>query len=345
MKERNYAIDAIRLISILAVVVIHVTTSSTDRTAPFSPDFFAFHFINQIFRFAVPLFFLISGFLLAGKYNVINSPIEFYKKRLGKILLPYVVWSAIYYIYIFPKPISRLFTDKFAMNLLTGNASYQLYFIPAIIILYFLFPLIIKYKKYLLTNWFIVILVIVSIIPTFYFYIDQKIPLFTPIRIAFYNLLPFVAGMFAAENIKNLASILRKKINVIFLGVIIFGLSIFMESVFMFTRTLNGDYLRNQWRSSVQIYGIFMGALIYYLYPIYLKRFEKNINFFAQYAIGVFFVHVAFLTFLLKFIDNFNFNNSVELIFTLTSVLILSFAFSIIVSKIKILNKLLGLRG
>lgn len=343
--NRDYAIDAIRLFSILGVVIIHVSTAFTDRVAPLSGDFFIYHFINQIFRFSVPLFFLISGYLLASRYSKIENIVDFYKRRLSKVLLPYLSWSVIYYVLVFPNPVQEIFTQKFLMVLTQGDASYQLYFIPAIILLYLFFPLIIYYKKYLLTKWFIVALILFQVIPTYLFYINVKMPVLTPIRIGFYNLLPFVFGMYAAIRIKDLAKFVTKYIIPISVITIILGAIVFMESTIMFIRTTISEYLKNQWRISVALYGISIGALFYYLYPRFFVKFEKIISYLASFALGIFFVHVAILSFVLQFFDAHYFNFTTELLLTLSLTIFLSVIFSITLSRIKIINQLLGLRG
>ncbi|HVZ67561.1 MAG TPA: acyltransferase [Patescibacteria group bacterium] len=346
MNERNYAIDFIRLFAILGVVVIHVSTAFIDRAVPFSVNFYIYNLINQLTRFSVPLFFLISGFLLASKYDNITSPINFYKRRLDKILIPYFFWSLFYYLFIFKNPVSHLFTKGFLNNLYTGDTSYQLYFIPAIIVLYLLFPFIIYFKKYLLTKWFIVLLLIfTAVLLTNTYYQNINIPIDTPFRLAFYNLLPFLVGIYAAIRIKNLNIFIKNMIIPFIISAFIFGFTVFGESTYMFSKTHIDDYLRNQWRISVLLYGISLAPILYYFYPTLLRKYEKTIYYFSGFALGVFFVHVAILNFLLEVIDNYKLYSFPYFILTLIIITTLSFVFSIALSRIKFLNRILGLRG
>lgn len=345
MNERNYAIDFIRLVAILGVVVIHTTTAFNDRVALFSLDFYFLHFINQASRFAVPLFFLISGFLLASRYLEIKNPIIFYKKRLYKILIPYVTWSLIYYFIIFPNSLNSLLSKKFANSLLTGDSSYQLYFIPAIIILYLLFPLIVYFKKVFLTKWFISLLFITEFVVISVVYFNNiNLTIFPPFEVAFYNLFPFVIGMYSATRISNLNLFIKRNIVIISASTIVLSLYLFIESIFMYKSTGVENYLRNQWRISVFVYGIFAGSLMYYFYPL-LHKWNKQILYLSSFSLGVFFVHVAILQYFLDALDIYKFYNIVSFAVTLGGVLILSFVFSIALSKNKMVNKTLGLRG
>src|SRR5579872_2203437 len=100
-KRYDFAIDILRTISILAVIIIHTSTkiiawSHNDLNS------YAFAFwLNQIFRFAVPLFFLISGYVLELNYSHNKSYFVYIKKRVNKIFIPYIFWSMVYYFFIY----------------------------------------------------------------------------------------------------------------------------------------------------------------------------------------------------------------------------------------------------
>ena len=131
MKPRLNSIDSLRTISILAVIAIHTTTKTLEAAA-YNLSLFPFSiFLNQITRFAVPLFFVISGFVLEFNHMEKINTFEYFKKRFGRIAVPYVFWSLIYYFFVYSKNSNNLL-----QVLLKGNASYQLYFIPALCVFY-----------------------------------------------------------------------------------------------------------------------------------------------------------------------------------------------------------------
>src|SRR5579872_6838550 len=132
----NPAVDLLRILAILAVVFIHTTTRTLEASRYNIPTLSWTLFLNQIFRFAVPMFFLISGFVLELNYN---SKIEYKiyaKKRVSKIFVPYVFWSFFYFLFVYPVWHFSVFSLSFIYILITGNSSYQLYFIPVLIIFY-----------------------------------------------------------------------------------------------------------------------------------------------------------------------------------------------------------------
>lgn len=343
MENRNYSIDLIRLVAILGVIIIHTSTYFIDRTAAFTFTFYVLHIINQASRFAVPSFFVISGFLLGSKYHNILNPIIFYKKRISKILIPYLLWSLIYFLIIFPNPINSVFRNIFFHDLITGDASYQLYFIPGIIILYFLFPFVIYFKKILLTKLFVFLTFILeAIVLSYVYFFEPKIAILSPFVISFYNFLPFLIGIFAATKIINFHHFIKKHIFLFWVVSLISFCFIFGESIYMFLMTQKPMYLRDQWRISVMIYGTAVSAIFYYYYK---KSWDKMVMYLSSFSFGVFFVHTAILHEIVKVLDVYKLYNLFWFSLALFITVIGSFLFSIVFSKIKILNKLLGLRG
>src|SRR5260221_2843056 len=135
-KVYDRGIDVLRVVSILAVVLIHTTTRHLELTH-FDVTHYSFTLLlNQISRFAVPLFFLVSGFVLELNYSPIGF-FKYFKKRINKILIPYLLWSFIYYYFIYTNH-----TVKFFQELLNVSSSYQLTFVPTFFILYLIFSLV-----------------------------------------------------------------------------------------------------------------------------------------------------------------------------------------------------------
>ena len=86
MKQYVKSIDSLRILCILAVLLIH-TSTRTLETAKFDLTGFPLTiFLNQIARFAVPLFFIISGFVLETNFDQSSGYISFLKKRFSKII-------------------------------------------------------------------------------------------------------------------------------------------------------------------------------------------------------------------------------------------------------------------
>ncbi len=137
MKERLSAFDILRVIATFTVIGIHVTASYV-LVSP------AGYLGNQLARFAVPLFIIMSGFLL--QYADLNTPMApavFFRKRFNRILWPYFLWSFLYIcVTAFLSGKSSEALKALPENLLWGTSFYHLYFVIIIIQLYVLYPLL-----------------------------------------------------------------------------------------------------------------------------------------------------------------------------------------------------------
>lgn len=101
LTERDTRIDAARFIGFCAVTLLHFTVVEPAGT------FGAMNVVNAATRFAVPLFFMITGYLLAGSSRTPDEVISRYAKRLIPI---FVFWEALYY-----------FVDAFVLSLRPGG--------------------------------------------------------------------------------------------------------------------------------------------------------------------------------------------------------------------------------
>ena len=96
-KETNRIVwvDLLRLIAMLMVITAHCTDmyNATPQEDPMAG--FWGMFIGSMMRPSVPLFAMMTGLLLLP---VNSSPLEFYRKRIPRVLIPMVLWSVLYYL-------------------------------------------------------------------------------------------------------------------------------------------------------------------------------------------------------------------------------------------------------
>jgi len=133
-------VDITRIIAIIAVVAIHVEDSfifSWNRI-PLT-DWWASNIYNGFIRFPVPIFIILSGYLLLDKQE--DDKI-FFSKRFSKVVIPLVGWSMIYWVFTHEYNVYSLFTATFVQRLLADDIFFHLYFLYIIIGLYLITPLL-----------------------------------------------------------------------------------------------------------------------------------------------------------------------------------------------------------
>lgn len=89
-------VDAFRLLAILGVVVIH-TTPFVDYAAKAQGRFnFLGVFVNQLVRYAIPFFFVVSGYFWGTRVRLEATPWNVSWKTVKRLLLLFLVWSLVY---------------------------------------------------------------------------------------------------------------------------------------------------------------------------------------------------------------------------------------------------------
>ncbi len=351
MKQKETTIDLLRIIAIWAVILIH-TTSTTLAVSGYYLHHIPFtFFLNQSSRFAVPLFFLISGYVLKLRYPKTLRVSTFYKKRLLKLALPFFIWSFIYYSFIAHAGVKAFFSNLPSL-LSNGSAAEHLYFIPAIALLYISFPLsnhlIEKFvpKKYPLF-YFSFFLVGFSLL--FVDYYGNGLFLPTPIRIALLNLPIFTLGMVWAKYKTAIKSSLTKRW-IFFLSVLslLSFLLVITEGHILSINTNHLAYFMSQWRPSILLYTI----CIFIFGLLYLPKFHgRLLTFFSSVTFFIFFSHVLFIHLFWKSMGAYLFSHSMghiteqvwfdPLVFFF--VLICSYISAFCVSRIPIVRTILGI--
>ncbi|MGL4991142.1 MAG: acyltransferase family protein [Sarcina sp.] len=126
-------------------------------------------FFGTIFnfsRFAVPIFMIISGFLLIKSYKNLSLK-EFYKTKFSKFLFLYLIAN---FIFMFPYIIGKFTFRELLEILIFGKSSPHLWYMHTLLLIYLLYP-IFKYIVMYLNKLFGIYSILVI---TFIQYIISK---------------------------------------------------------------------------------------------------------------------------------------------------------------------------
>jgi surface polysaccharide O-acyltransferase-like enzyme len=211
-------IDYLRGLAIIAVITIHITTYYTRMSTITNLTLVYMTFI-VLARYGVPVFLLVSGFVLYNKYNKKFNLKEFYLKRYVSIIPPYIIFSVLYELWnhgakttAFIKDLlaGGAITRAFIKDLLTGGANQHLWFIILIVEIYIAYPIIMYiynfFKNHRKTNYYLIAVFFIDIIYSTYMQSYWFIP--KMLGWLFY----FVLGMSIRDNYesRDIPSIARK---------------------------------------------------------------------------------------------------------------------------------------
>lgn len=144
IQNRSIYHDLLRIFASFAVICIHVCANSAtwEQHLFSSSDWAVANVFNSLSRFAVPIFVMLSGSFMIERYTE-GSLKKLYSKNILRLVTAFVFWSGIYVAY---NIIGKLFFDQplniKALLYLFIQGKFHLWFIPMLIVLYAITPLV-----------------------------------------------------------------------------------------------------------------------------------------------------------------------------------------------------------
>lgn len=344
LENRIAYLDYLRVISTLFIIVLHFSSYGLYFVTSNSYEGIVLSSYLQLSTFAVPMFIIISGSLFLGK-NISTKTI--YTKYITKQLLFFIFWSLFYSLVyrliqvILLKPVSFSISDIFSDAI---SRPYQLWFIPMIIGLYMLIPILkcITANKVALRYTILLSIVFGYILPqlinaiaiptnneaadgfgAFFIYFYQNINILPVIEYIFY----FVLGYYLST--EQFSKSARITIYICGLG----GMCAIMLNTILSTPILFTDLLR----------------LLFICAFFILMRYKKNkyhyidtlIACFSRLCTGTFALHVFFIDVLFSLFGLYalSFNPIISIPSLSLLVLFMSFAATWLISKIPFINR------
>lgn len=152
-------VDFIRVVATFCVVSLHSAYPPLYRyNAIPASSWWTSNIYDSIVRMGVPLFFMLSGFLLLDKTETM---VEFFKKRMKKVVVPLIAWSLIYILWKVYYNRSETISYYSFYSILLTPAYYHLWFLYVIIGIYLYLPILrvfirnadIKHLSYFTALW------------------------------------------------------------------------------------------------------------------------------------------------------------------------------------------------
>ena len=337
-EKRIEYLDLLRIIAIIGVIVIHVTTREITENNIENLKINLLFLFDGFVRWCVPIFIMISGTLLLSKDYSLK---ELYFKKILRIITAFIFWSIIYVVFLDDKFINELVIRK----LLVGN--YHMWFLLMIIGLYILTPLFKKIvESETLTKYFLTIWIVISLLlPTIYDVIllmTENSYIVTAINAFKYNLNKleialsysgyFVLGYYLYK--KNFSK--KSRIGIYILGIIGAVLTTILT---MIVSKKVGKY--SDIYSQYLTLNVFLESVAVYVFAKYHFKTNKVFKNVAKCCFGIYLVHVLVLEKgeSILGINALSFNPILSVPLITISVFLIALLISEILNKIPILKK------
>ncbi|MGH3623735.1 MAG: acyltransferase, partial [Sciscionella sp.] len=144
-RRRDYSIDFMRVILFSCVVMVH-TVGTINQGPDIARQMWLLSLLMHYTRYG--FVFVTVYVLFLGYYRKDTRPVTFWRRRFGLVVLPYLVWSVTYSVWN-PLVVSQngwpgignVARDT-VLQILKGDAKYQMYFLLISMQLYFFFPVL-----------------------------------------------------------------------------------------------------------------------------------------------------------------------------------------------------------
>lgn len=282
--------DVARAVAIIAVVFIHVSATQIYRSDINSSIYKLAVIINQLSRFSVPAFILISGMGLTLSNRKKLGYFAFIGRRFSRIVPQYIFWCLIY-IYLTTKNFEP---HSVVHDMVYGKVFYHFYYVPLIIEFYLIYPFVYNFigKKWGLLVSFLVTLVI--LVYSHYYVMTDNMQWFLERKDLLDWIFYFSFGVFIGENLDSFFEKVRKYRRVIYV-LLFFSAYVMLHEAF--TNIAAGkdiEYATTFLRPTVLVYSIF---LVLSIFCIQWKEniFMKPIKYIAKYSYSIYLSHAIIL--------------------------------------------------
>jgi surface polysaccharide O-acyltransferase-like enzyme len=341
LKERNLQLEILKIMACFAVVILHVTGIITFRM---EAGYQISHTLYYAAGFAVPIFFMVNGFLMLNKEKVTYAYII---KKVLNILLVVFAWNIILFLIVL-KSSGRVINPFGATlnSLIQRNYFWQFWFFGALIIMYAVLPILHKLytnNKYavVITGIFIVFCLVVDGLSIFRS-INRKAILQVQV-IQTYRLWTWFAyyllgGLLGKRKIREyILNKITKRVNLL-----IFMISLLIISVYQYNmahnyyRVISVEFFYDN--IFTFIWNISLFLLIYRTNIKNSTSISRFIGLISDKIMGVYIVHVTVINFATHF---YRFDTQITNTIFIFVVAVISLILTLIISKIPVANRLI----
>ena len=285
------------LIMTFFVVILH--SNNLEDSTVFNINTLIQNFIGQgIVRIAVPIFFLISGYLFFYKFQPSTEAyLKKYKKRFKSLFIPYFIWCTGWLVILYLVELTSfgrsMFSDRIVANYNAAELFKNTYIYPL--------PYQFWYIRALMVN--------VLITPIIYFVISKLkdkalivLLVFWFFDVIYYPILMFSVGAcFAIGDFDLYFKKLRDKTHLFGIGYL---LSIILKTILIYmTKIPHYDYVLLLAENLIILCGV---PFVWLAYDAIAEKYKKEFDLgkemrLAKYGIFIYFFHIPLQSIIKKF--------------------------------------------
>lgn len=344
MREREYRLDIIRLLSTFLVVVIHISNYYC-RYLPKvrTSSFVGASVFNSIARISVPLFFMISGALMLGR----DINVKKLMGRIGHFVFVLVVWTLVYVIFDI-KYMGYTFAKEQYITLIFDNLKPHLWFMYVIIGLYMVLPfarILIKNMDRTLRRYFMVLWLVfcggslLLRIILEWFEIKTTLSYEIPIVQGTYYLGYFMAGRIIYERLQECN--LPRKIWSLAIFVAATSVTVLGTISYSFRDKKFYNVFLSYRNLPIMLAAISVFVFILSLPQIKSERLKKVLAFLAPRLFGIYLIHIIFFDILIKSVDMLKINSFIGIPLSSLGIMLVSFVAVFVISLIPGVRKII----
>lgn len=323
----------LKVLASFMVILLHIVSAKVVHFE--GNSFWHYHnFLDSLCRPCVPLFVMLTGsFLLKPDVEIDRN--KFLKKRLIRILLPFVLWSVIYIVYnyfLLHSNKDLFFLSKFLTNSVLKQSYYHLWYIYMLIGLYLFIPIInpwlSKAKRKDLHYFLIIWLFSVLLINDKFVFTTVELRSFSGYlgyMVFGYYLFNFKPAFLETYGVWTGIALFIAGLAITYFGVDYFSNVDHVFDSYLFYNNLSLNVIM----MATGLYLIFQNAVI-------LNKFNVVLNLLAVYSYGIYLSHILMLILINTLISSFDIqldiNEYVALPLKAVLCLILSFSLTYLIN-------------
>ncbi|HUD10934.1 MAG TPA: acyltransferase family protein [Candidatus Saccharimonadia bacterium] len=202
--------DIARIAGAAAVVMIHVSAAGVLAFGLIGiKEWWLSNILDSVCRWAVPVFIMVSGALLLDP-STPRPFFSFMRRRVSRIIPPLLFWSALYFVWLSWWRLTPINLHYVISAFLSGNPYDHLYFLPLILGLYLITPMLRIYVMHASRQNAYYCLLVIFLLAAANDYISTFWG-FGGVQNIATQFLPYIGYFLAGYYLKNLALTLRGK--------------------------------------------------------------------------------------------------------------------------------------